>query len=113
MPHIYIVACFIPLDDAQMPKFKPKPRTFGGNCHLNFSQVTKEISTISLFHRSPWKRLVEVIALVLVTSSIWFTVAYMSPCRQLPGKASTLSGSPATCSAHHIVTSNYAPAFVP
>ncbi|KAK9901698.1 hypothetical protein WJX75_008976 [Coccomyxa subellipsoidea] len=36
--------------------------------------------------RSPWKRLVEVIALVLVTSSIWFTVAYMSPCRQLPGK---------------------------
>lgn len=27
--------------------------------------------------------------LVLVTSTLWFTVAYMSPCRQLPGQAST------------------------
>ncbi len=35
-------------------------------------------------HRSPWKRLVEVIVLVLITSAIWFTVAYMSPCRPLP-----------------------------
>lgn len=36
--------------------------------------------------RSPWKRLVEVVLLVLVTSSLWFAVAYSSPCRELPGK---------------------------
>lgn len=44
---------------------------------------------VQFHHRSPWKRLVEVVVLVLVTSSLWFTVAYMSPCRALPGKAST------------------------
>ena len=60
MPHMYIVACFIPLDDAQMPKFKPKPRTSGGNCRLNFSQVTKEMSDIHYstgHHGSGWWRL--------------------------------------------------------
>ena len=40
--------------------------------------------------RSPWKRLVEVIALVAVTATIWFTVAYCSPCKALPGQVLNL-----------------------
>ena len=36
--------------------------------------------------RSPWKRLVEVVVLVAVTATIWFTVAYCSPCKALPGQ---------------------------
>ena len=34
--------------------------------------------------RSTFKRLVEVLFLVFITSSIWFLVTYASPCRNLP-----------------------------
>ena len=40
----------------------------------------------ALWCRSPWKRLVEVVVLVAVTATIWFTVAYCSPCKALPGQ---------------------------
>ena len=34
--------------------------------------------------RSPIRRLLEVLLLVLVTSSLWFCLSYASPCRTLP-----------------------------
>ena len=34
--------------------------------------------------RSPWKRLFEVMFLVLITAALWFSVAYSSPCKALP-----------------------------
>ena len=34
--------------------------------------------------RSPVRRLLEVLLLVLVTSSLWFCLSYASPCRTLP-----------------------------
>lgn len=38
--------------------------------------------------RSPVKRLLEVLLLVLVTSSLWFGLSYSSPCHTLPNPVS-------------------------
>ena len=38
--------------------------------------------------RSPIRRISEVMLLVFVTSSLWFLVAYASPCKDLPPKVS-------------------------
>ena len=40
--------------------------------------------------RSPVRRLLEVLLLVLVTSSLWFCLSYASPCRTLPAPVSCL-----------------------
>ena len=39
--------------------------------------------------RSPIKRLLEVLLLVLLTSSVWFFISYASPCRALPSPVTT------------------------
>ena len=38
--------------------------------------------------RSPWKRLAEVVALSFVTASLWFVLAWSSPCSPLPSPVS-------------------------
>ena len=40
--------------------------------------------------RSPWKRLFEVMLLVLLTAALWFSVAYSSPCKPLPVQVSRI-----------------------
>ena len=35
------------------------------------------------------RRVLEVLALVLLTSTLWFCIAYLSPCRPLPAKVSS------------------------
>ena len=40
--------------------------------------------------RSPWKRLFEVMLLVLLTAALWFSVAYSSPCKPLPIQVSRM-----------------------
>ena len=40
----------------------------------------------SLWCRSSIRRVLEVVVLVLVTSGIWFLMAYGSPCKELPSK---------------------------
>ena len=44
----------------------------------------------SLWCRSSIRRVLEVVVLVLVTSGIWFLMAYGSPCKELPSKVSPL-----------------------
>ncbi len=42
--------------------------------------------------RSPWRRLAEVVCLSFVTASIWFLMAWSSPCRPLPSPVRTPCG---------------------
>ena len=44
----------------------------------------------SLWCRSSIRRVLEVMVLVLVTSGIWFLMAYGSPCKELPSKVTPL-----------------------
>ena len=44
--------------------------------------------------RSPWKRLFEVVFLVLITAALWFSVAYSSPCKPLPLQVSAPEHTP-------------------
>lgn len=46
---------------------------------------------LSQWYRLPWKRLAEVMLLVLITAALWFTVAYASPCKPLPVQVRRLS----------------------
>ena len=48
--------------------------------------------------RSPWKRLFEVVFLVLITAALWFSVAYSSPCKPLPLQVSAPEQTPAKLS---------------
>ena len=45
--------------------------------------------------RSPIRRISEVMLLVFVTSSLWFLVAYASPCKDLPPKVGAALLTPA------------------
>ena len=47
--------------------------------------------------RSPIRRISEVMLLVFVTSSLWFLVAYASPCKDLPPKVSAALYTTAAC----------------
>ncbi|CAK0770655.1 hypothetical protein CVIRNUC_003789 [Coccomyxa viridis] len=50
--------------------------------HVNVRVTAFRHRTIPV--RSPWKRLLEVMLLVLLTAALWFSVAYSSPCKPLP-----------------------------
>ena len=42
------------------------------------------ILLLHVLARSPWRRLAEVMALVFVTATLWFLIAFWSPCAPLP-----------------------------
>jgi len=61
--------------------------------HLAIDDVEKASSALMFWLslrscRSPIRRISEVMLLVFVTSSLWFLVAYASPCKDLPPKVS-------------------------
>ncbi|EFN52659.1 hypothetical protein CHLNCDRAFT_138594 [Chlorella variabilis] len=52
--------------------------------HLNVRVTTFRHKHIPFRRVSPWKRLAEVMCLSFITASIWFAMAWSSPCRPLP-----------------------------
>ena len=52
--------------------------------------------------RSPWKRLFEVMFLVLITAALWFSVAYSSPCKALPVQVSCATSFCSTLYLPHV-----------
>lgn len=49
----------------------------------------RSVELLDVECRSPIRRISEVMLLVFVTSSLWFLIAYASPCKDLPPQVNT------------------------
>ena len=82
-----------PLPAPRVPP--PCAGALGGLLGALFIHLNVRITQLRHRHipfRSPWKRLAEVVVLSFVTASLWFALAWSSPCSPLPSPVSVWGG---------------------